>query len=86
MIFHNKRSELEIIHRLLLLSEEDIKKTNLMYRSNLCYTLFNKYIEFLLEKELLTTRSNNEEGKTFYITDKGRNVLEITTTLLHEIQ
>jgi predicted transcriptional regulator len=86
MIFYNKRSELEIIYELLSLSEEDIKKTSLMYRANLCYTLFNKYLEFLLDKELLTTRSNNWEGKTFLITDKGRNVLDITATLLREFQ
>lgn len=84
MIFGNKRSEVEIIHKLLSLSEQDIKKTNLMYKTNLCYPLFNKYLNFLLENDFLNKRSNDGNGQTFFITKKGKNVLDKTTSLLEE--
>jgi len=50
MIFNNKRSESEIIFELLSSAQEDIKKTRLMYKVNMTYTQFTKYLDFLETK------------------------------------
>lgn len=76
MIFNNKRSESEIIYDLLSSAQKDIKKTRLMYKVNMTYTQFMKYLDALIKKDLLGEKDSNPEGKTYYTTDKGKELLE----------
>ena len=76
MIFKNKRSESEIISQILSLAKEDVKKTRLMYATNLCYNHFIEYMDFLLGKKFLGVKSSNPSGNIYYTTEKGKKFLE----------
>ena len=48
-----------------------------MYKTNMRYSLFINYLDFLLEKKLLEKKTSNPSGATIYkITEQGREVLE----------
>ena len=67
-----KRNSLEIIHDILFTLKRNptIKKTHLMYKTNLTYVRLNKYLDDLGEKELVTG-----EERTV-ITPKGEQFLQ----------
>ena len=67
-----KRNSLEIIHDILLTLKRNptIKKTHLMYKTNLTYVRLNKYLEDLGEKELV---AGDEQT---IITPKGEHFLK----------
>jgi len=76
LIVNDKRSETEIIYELLFTAQTDIKKTHLMYKTNMTYSQLNKYLGFMLKKGLLKEKEIASNGKIFYTTDKGKKVLE----------
>ena len=76
MLFNNKRTEIEIIYDLLSSAQKDIKKTRLMYNANMAYMRLTKYLDGLIEKGLLDEKDSNPEGKTYHVTDKGKELLE----------
>ena len=86
MIFNNKRSESEIIFDLLSSAKQDIKKTRLMYKTNMTYVQFVKYLDFLLEKDLLEGRNINEREQVYNITDKGKELIESLDTVLNYLK
>ena len=61
---------------LLLATAKDVRKTHLMYKTNLCYNHFIEYMDFLLEKKLLEAKSDNPTGNVYYTTKKGKKLLE----------
>lgn len=77
MLFKHKRSEAEIIRKILSLAQRGAKKTHLMYKTNMSYSLFISYFDFLLEKKLLEKKTSNPSDAIIYkTTDKGKKVLE----------
>jgi len=84
LIFKNKRSESEIMYQLLLLATtNEVRKTHLMYKTNLCYNHFIEYMNFLLEKKLLEAKGGNPTGSVYYTTEKGKKLLE---TIKNELE
>lgn len=75
-LFRKNRCELEIVERILSLAENEIKKTRLMYQTNLSYSMLIKYMNFLIEKEFLGVKTGNPSGKIYYTTNKGKKLLE----------
>ena len=67
-----KRNRLEIIHDILLTLKKNpsIKKTHLMYKTNLTYVRLNNYLEELETKELIAGKENT------IITPKGEQFLQ----------
>ncbi len=51
------------------------KKTRIMYSANLSYELTKKYVADMLNAGLLMKREV-EEGEMYFLTEKGRNVLD----------
>ena len=78
MRLKNRRSELVIIYDLLsLLEKQELKKTHLMYKTNLSYTHFVKYLKYLLKKEFIAEReTGNPIGKVYYITNQGKKFIK----------
>ena len=71
---NNRRSELEIMSKILVLSRKGAKKTELLYQGNLSYSQLKNYLSFLLEKNLLEeniVRNNGSFGKFYKLTEKG---------------
>jgi len=83
VIFETKRSELEIVEEILSLAQEEKKKTWLMYQTNLCYSQFVLYLNFLLEKKFLETHNGSANGSSTYkITEKGKQFLVSVDSVL----
>ncbi|QKR01064.1 hypothetical protein GWK48_07420 [Metallosphaera tengchongensis] len=65
-----KRNDIEIKVKLLESCKEGIKRTRLMYLSNLSYRTFCKYVDFLIDSGFITY-----EEKEYRITKKGQQYL-----------
>jgi len=61
---------MEVIGEILLMCQEPIQKTRLMYKCNLSFGQVDRHLDFLLSKNFVT--SFNADDRCFYIlTDKG---------------
>jgi predicted transcriptional regulator len=70
-----KRGRLEIIREILILSRKPAKKTSILYKCNLSFSQLQKYLEYIISRNLLTNSKN--DGRTFYlITEKGNEFLK----------
>ena len=70
-----KRGRLEIIQEILKISRRPAKKTSILYRCNLSFSQLQKYLEYLISRNLLSNSKN--DGKTFYLTtEKGMKFIE----------
>ena len=82
---NNRRSELEIIGKILTLSADGAKPTEILYNGYLSYTQFKKYLPFLLERDIIAEKnivSDNGRAKIYMITAKGKEFLkDINKTL-----
>ena len=76
---NNRRSEIEIISQILMLSREGARKTELLYHGNLSYTQLQSYLPFLIEKDILQEHivyNNSTSCRLYKLTDKGLDLLE----------
>jgi predicted transcriptional regulator len=75
-----RRSEIEIICDILNLSRDGAKRTEILYKGNLSYTQLQKYLPFLVEKEILyeyvINNGNGSSCKMYKTTDKGLTLLQ----------
>jgi len=79
-----KRSRLEIIYdilRVINLKDGKIKPTHIMYKSNLSHQMMAEYLTELCNKGFIVERKL-DKGKTYSLTDKGRNYLEKYKTIV----
>ena len=67
-----KRTKYEIVHDILENCQNGAKKTWVMYRANLSYDLTTNYLNDLAKRGLI----ENKDG-LYYITDKGKQLLEL---------
>jgi predicted transcriptional regulator len=75
---NNRRSEFEIIGKILDLSKNGAKKTELLYKGNFSYTQLTGYLTFLVNKDILEERTVKDNGQTsrrYITTEKGQNLL-----------
>ncbi|MEM2263457.1 MAG: winged helix-turn-helix domain-containing protein [Candidatus Bathyarchaeia archaeon] len=75
----HRRSRVEVIVEILREALDGANKTRLMYRCNLNFRHFNRYLGELLDAGLLErVPSNPESGLVLYkTTEKGRELLKI---------
>jgi predicted transcriptional regulator len=78
----NNRDDIQITREMLLLANDGIKKTPLMYQSNLCYNHFMIYLEFLLRKKFLIEK-REQPGKRYYTTEKGHELVQVIDSVIH---
>lgn len=74
-----RRSRVEVIGEILREALDGANKTRLMYRCNLNFGRFNRYLKELLDAGLLEQVGGNPgEGFVLYrTTEKGRELLKI---------
>ena len=79
-MLNNRRSELEIIHHILSLSNVGVRKTKLLYQVNLNHRQLNIYMDYLIEKKILIEKEvETETGKSYSIyeiSSKGQKLVE----------
>ena len=61
---NGRRSEFEIIKKILDLSKDGAKKTKLLYQGNLSYNQLKNYLLILVEKNILEINLVNDNGKS----------------------
>jgi predicted transcriptional regulator len=86
VIFEAKRSESDIIQKILSETRDGIKKTQLMYNANMSNTQLTRYLDILLKKEFIKEKENGD-GKKYHLTDKGTKLLDPLNeviTIIHE--
>jgi predicted transcriptional regulator len=69
------RGRLEIIHEILSMSREPMRKTRILYRCNLSYDQLQKYLEYLVSHELLKS-FKKRQIEFFQTTERGKEFLE----------
>ena len=86
---NNRRSELDIVIKILNLSKEGIRKTNILFKGNLSYTQIQNYLPFLIDKEMLEECLIKKKGKNhkyYKITHKGLDLLNAAQKTLHYLK
>ena len=68
-----KRSEIEISADILTVAMTDVKKSHIVYQTNLNFKLLDKYLELLTKNDLI---SRPCDKKTFKTTEKGLKYLD----------
>jgi predicted transcriptional regulator len=83
--YTKRRDQLSIIANILENAREGIRKTQIMYRSNLSFAQLNEYITFLSDTGLI--RHQKVKGKEIYIaTVKGVIFAQMYSELLDMIR
>ena len=87
-MLNNRRSEIEIIRDILILSQNGAKKTEIMYQVNLSYFQLNSYLSNLMKHNVIVEKptpiNGNGLGIVYLTTDKGKDLLtDISKTLRH---
>lgn len=79
LFVNNRRSEIEIIGKILSLSQNGARKTKILYQANLSYSTLREYLFFLLEKQLLEEKiiknNGSRELKVYHTTTYGNELL-----------
>jgi len=71
-----RRSQMEILIDILkAVADGKQKPTHIMYRANLSWTRLKRQLDFLTKQEMLVD-TEVEDGTTYRITQKGKEVLE----------
>jgi predicted transcriptional regulator len=87
MVNGNRRSDIEIVHEILTLTREGIRKTEILYQGKLSYTQLQSYLSFLLSKNLVEEEMVHDNGspyRLYKLTRKGSTVLsDIERVITH---
>jgi predicted transcriptional regulator len=83
MKLDRRRSSLEIIADMLRLGEAG--KTEIMYSVNMSYFQLQKYLGFLLERQLIDKVTLGNPSVTYRVTTKGLGVLRAIDGLLESL-
>lgn len=81
----SRRGRFEIIQDILTLCLKPVQKTYIMYQANLSYTQLQKYLEYLVQIQLLEVR-NVEEDTLYAVTEKGLNLIQNYKKLLNILE
>lgn len=78
-MFNKRRSEIQIIGKILDLSQNGAKKTEILYQSNMSFSQLENYLTHLLEKDVMkeniVQNGNGAYNKVYVTTEKGKDLL-----------
>jgi len=73
-----RRSRIDVLIDILTEALNGCSKTKLMYRCNLNYRCFNRYLKELLDKDLLIKIERSSKKTIHYkTTEKGKELLQV---------
>ena len=85
IVVNNRRSEMEIIKEILLLSQTATRKTQILYQVNLSYKQLQIYLDHLLVNNILQKQEIKNNGSSYSLyqtTQIGNRLLsDINKTL-----
>ena len=74
-----RRSRFEIIEEILSLAIDGTKKTSIVYRANLNFNVVNRYLDLLIQEDLISSAAGLE--RKFKTTKKGLEFLKAFKSL-----
>jgi len=77
----SKRESIEINSDILTLCIEPMKKTHIVYKTNINFKLLHRYVPYLVKRGFL---SFNEEKEVYQTTSEGLKWLKMAKALLIE--
>ncbi len=84
MNLERRRSSIEIIADMLRLGEAG--KTEIMYSVNMSYFQLQKYLSFLIERELIDRVALGNPSVTYRVTQKGLALLRSIDGILETLE
>jgi len=78
MFNSHRRSDIEIVHEILYLTRDGIRRTEILYQGNLSYTQLQNYLPYLVQKDLVeekTVQTNGYAYRLYQLTIKGSEVI-----------
>ena len=75
MMINHRRSNVEIIADMLRVGENGAGKTEIMYSANMSYAQIQKYLAFLMNKDLINKVEVGNPSIKYHVTDKGLKLL-----------
>ena len=84
MKINNRRSNIEIIADMLRLGEAG--KTEIMYSANMSYFQLQKYLNFLLDLNLIDKVTVGNPSVTYRVTKKGFRLLRNIDSILQILE
>jgi predicted transcriptional regulator len=84
MRLDRRRSSLEIMADMLRLGEAG--KTEIMYSANMSYFQLQKYLNFLLERNLIDKVMLGNPSVTYRVTKKGLRILKSIDAILEVLE
>ena len=82
MVSRSNRSESVIIENILQETRKGVKKTRLMYNAKMSNTQLDRYLEWLLEQEIVEKRVENGSDVLYYSTKKGEKLSDLLKQIL----
>ncbi len=85
---NRRRSQIEILNDILLISKEGAKKTDILYKGNFSYKQLQEYLGYMIEKEILKeiyVEDNGNSCRIYRPTEKGIDFLEDSNRLLEKL-
>ena len=84
MKLDRRRSSIEIVADMLRLGEAG--KTEIMYSVNMSYFQLQKYLSFLLERQLIDRVTVGNPSITYRVTKKGLELLRSIDSILETLE
>jgi len=84
MRIEHRRSSIEVIADMLRLGEAG--KTEIMYSANMSYFQLQKYLNFLLQLELIDKVTMGNPSVTYRVTKKGLRLLRNIDSILEMLE
>ena len=73
----DRRSRLEVIADILAEAVKGANKTRIMYRANLNFLRFDRYLSDLLDKGLIVRENTSDNRVIYRTTDRGKRFVKI---------
>ena len=75
MLFKSKRSETDIINEILVETRDGIKKTQLMYKTKMSNMQLSRYLEKLIERQIMEVKIDSNGDTFYYLTEGGKRLI-----------
>jgi predicted transcriptional regulator len=81
-MINHRRSNIEIIADMLRVGENGAGKTEIMYSANMSYAQIQKYLAFLMNKDLINKVEVGNPSIKYHVTDKGSKLLQSINNIM----
>jgi predicted transcriptional regulator len=81
-----RRDATRVIHDILLLGKDGATKTEIVYKANLNFPLAEKYLHFLLAKDLVHVGEDMDGIRKYTLTDKGGRLLGLVSEVEKQLE